>query len=118
VAAPLVCSLRRRTITKTKTTSKLDETLAERGESYGSFADNSAVAVRIKEACWPTALENPKFLRLSYADRAVVLNALDMIAAKISRLVTGDPLHKDSWQDISGYAELVVRHIEEKESGE
>ena len=105
-------------MTKTKTTSKLDETLAERGESYGSFADNSAVAVRIKVACWPTALENPKFLRLSYADRAVVLNALDMIAAKISRLVTGDPLHKDSWQDISGYAELVVRHIEEKESGE
>lgn len=105
-------------MTKTKTTSKLDETLAERGESYGSFAANSEVAVRIKEACWPTALENPKFYDLSYADKAVVLNALDMIAAKISRLVTGDPLHKDSWQDISGYAELVVRHIEEKESGE
>jgi len=102
----------------TKTTGKLDETLAERGKSYGSFAANSEVAVRIKEACWPTALENPKFYDLSYADKAVVLNAIDMIAAKISRLVTGNPLHEDSWQDIAGYAELVVRHIEEKESGE
>ena len=102
----------------TKTTGKLDETLAERGVDYGRFADNSQIAVRIKEACWPAALANPKFQCLGYEDKAVVLNAIDMIAAKISRLVTGRPMHKDSWQDIAGYAELVVRHIEAKDSGE
>ena len=98
--------------------SKLDKILAGRGVDYGDFADNSQIAVRIKEACWPAALENPRFQCLGYSDKAVVLNAIDMIAAKISRLVTGRPLHGDSWQDISGYAELVVRHIEETDLGE
>jgi len=98
--------------------SKLDKTLAERGVNYGDFADNSQIAVRIKEACWPAALENPRFQCLGYPDKAVVLNAIDMIAAKISRLVTGRPMHEDSWHDIAGYAELVVRHIKETDFGE
>jgi len=98
--------------------SKLDKTLAERGVNYGDFADNSQIAVRIKEACWPAALDNPRFQCLGPSDKAVVLNAIDMIAAKISRLVTGRPMHKDSWHDIAGYAELVVRYIEETDLGE
>lgn len=102
----------------TKTTSKLDETLEDRGASYGRFADNSRVAVDIKLICWSRLKGSAKFHELSDDDNSVILNAIDMIAAKISRLVTGDPLHKDSWQDISGYAELVVRHIEEIDFGE
>jgi hypothetical protein len=32
--------------------------------------------------------------------------ALDMILAKIARIVSGDPHHPDHWNDIAGYALL------------
>lgn len=32
--------------------------------------------------------------------------ALDMIAVKISRILSGDPNHEDHWDDIAGYAFL------------
>jgi hypothetical protein len=37
--------------------------------------------------------------------------SLDMIATKIGRILHGDPNHKDSWLDVSGYAELIWREI-------
>ena len=33
--------------------------------------------------------------------------ALDTIADKISRILTGDPTYLDNWHDIQGYAKLV-----------
>jgi hypothetical protein len=35
---------------------------------------------------------------------------LVMIAAKLARLM-GNPAHVDSWRDIAGYAELMVREL-------
>ena len=35
-----------------------------------------------------------------------------MILSKISRLVTGDPAHKDSWHDIQGYAKLAEDRLD------
>lgn len=32
--------------------------------------------------------------------------ALEMILAKIARIVSGDPSHPDHWDDIAGYAAL------------
>jgi len=46
-------------------------------------------------------------------DMAVHLEALDMIAVKIARITHGDPNEIDHWQDIAGYAQIVVNHIEE-----
>jgi hypothetical protein len=46
--------------------------------------------------------------RLSVGQR----EALEMIAHKIARILSGDPNHKDHWEDIAGYAELVVRELE------
>jgi hypothetical protein len=37
---------------------------------------------------------------------------LEMIAHKIARILSGDPNHRDHWEDIAGYAELVVREID------
>jgi hypothetical protein len=36
-----------------------------------------------------------------------------IIQNKLHRLLT-NPYHVDSWKDIGGYAELVVRHLEER----
>jgi hypothetical protein len=32
--------------------------------------------------------------------------ALHMIASKVARILSGDPLHIDHWVDIAGYAQL------------
>jgi hypothetical protein len=41
-----------------------------------------------------------------------VRETLEMIATKMSRVVTGDPLYEDSWADIAGYAQIMVRDAE------
>jgi len=38
--------------------------------------------------------------------------ALEMIQHKIARILNGDPNYADSWQDIAGYAQLIVKRIE------
>jgi hypothetical protein len=37
--------------------------------------------------------------------------ALDMIMHKVSRILNGNPNHKDSWVDIEGYAHIVAIRI-------
>jgi hypothetical protein len=40
--------------------------------------------------------------------------ALEMIAHKIGRILNGDPNYDDSWRDIAGYAELIVKQLNGK----
>lgn len=40
--------------------------------------------------------------------------ALELIATKIGRIVCGDPGHRDHWDDIRGYAQLVLERIRSK----
>jgi hypothetical protein len=40
------------------------------------------------------------------------IEALDMIASKIARIVNGNPDHVDSWVDIAGYAQLVADRLQ------
>jgi hypothetical protein len=47
--------------------------------------------------------------RLSVGQR----EALEMIGHKIARILVGDPGHVDSWLDVAGYAQLVVREMVE-----
>ena len=39
------------------------------------------------------------------------IEALDMCAHKIGRILNGDPSYKDSWTDIIGYAKLVENSL-------
>jgi hypothetical protein len=41
--------------------------------------------------------------------------SLEAIAAKIARILAGNARETDHWQDIAGYATLVVRQIEREE---
>lgn len=81
----------------------LDSILEARGERYGRFADNAGISQSIKFAARAGlnyhALDNDQ------------LEAIDQIAAKISRIVTGDPDYVDNWDDIAGYAKLVADRL-------
>jgi hypothetical protein len=77
----------------------IDGTLAERGKCYGSFNGQARIAQEIK-----TAMRlSPNWTRLS----PCMMEALEMIAHKIGRILNGNINHKDSWHDIVGYAKLI-----------
>lgn len=80
-------------------TKPVDETLVERGRNYGDFRENFAAIQEIKKTLRKGA---------GWADMPPERReALEMIAVKMGRLVSGDSGHADSWHDIAGYARLV-----------
>ena len=83
----------------------LQETLIERGGRYGPFRGHAEVTVALKEV-----LANELAARLKKLP-PIQQEALDMIFHKIGRIVNGDNNYEDSWHDIAGYAELVVKDL-------
>ena len=83
----------------------VDVILNERATTYGSFEDVAGCAQEIKNAirmCNNSELDDDQ------------IEALDMIASKIARVVNGNPNHIDSWIDIAGYATLVADRLKGK----
>ncbi len=70
--------------------------LNERQQTHGDFATCAQISQEIKFII--SANDNG----LSRQKR----EALEMIAVKIARILNGGHNHKDSWQDIAGYALL------------
>lgn len=88
-----------------KSVQEIDAILNTRATTYGAFKDVAQVAQEMKNAirmCNNSELEDDQ------------IEALDMIASKIARIVNGDPNHTDSWVDIAGYAQLVVDRLQGK----
>jgi len=80
--------------------------LEARKETHGSFTENAHISQGLQEVVamgtkWPNMTPVQK-------------EATRVICAKIARICTGDPNHKDSWDDIAGYAILAADRIEEK----
>ena len=83
----------------------IDATLNERQSTHGDFPRRAIVEqqlIDIMEGAdmWPSF---EPFQR----------SAARMIAVKLSRLLAGNPDHKDSWHDIAGYAKLAEDAINE-----
>lgn len=79
---------------------KIQQTLTERENDYGVFADQAKISQDLKaimQMC-------PKWNKLGYDQQ----EALQMIQHKIARILNGNPNKHDSWHDISGYATLVA----------
>lgn len=85
----------------------LDDTLQARGGQYGRFDTQAKASQTIKAAF----AQCDNWTELDDDAR----EALETIAMKISRLLTGNPKHYDSWHDIAGYAELVAKRIKPPE---
>jgi hypothetical protein len=84
---------------------RVERILAKRNTRYGNFKDVAQVAQEMKNAirmCNNSELEDDQ------------IEALDMIASKIARILNGDPNYADSWIDIAGYATLVADRLEGK----
>lgn len=74
--------------------------------THGDFEKNAQVSQDIK-----TVLRTAGYLSLD----AVYIEALDMIALKISRIVSGNASIADHWTDIGGYATLAEKYCNEGE---
>lgn len=83
----------------------IESTLAARGARYGAFPTFSDATQTLKAffrskmgAKWDGLADDQK-------------EALEMIAHKLARIITGDPHYDDSWRDIAGYAQLVANRL-------
>ena len=81
------------------------EAIKERDERYGRtpFLNRARISQELKRTVRTHEHQN----RLSIVER----EALDMILHKIARIVGGEKNREDSWLDIAGYAELVLREV-------
>lgn len=77
--------------------------LTEREKTHGPFMTTAAKAQQLKDA-----MQGGKnWEQLDDIQREV----LQMIASKISRILSGNHNEVDHWKDIAGYANLAVREI-------
>lgn len=80
------------------------ELLKQRGSTHGDFTDNSKISQEIKRVMrtgknWEALPDVHK-------------EALEMIAHKIGRWLSGDHMYDDNPKDIAGYATLVVERLQ------
>jgi hypothetical protein len=80
--------------------------LQERGERYGSFVNNAETSQALKRLMAEHLNARNKELEDDQWE------ALEVIAAKIARIINGDPDYHDNWADIAGYAKLVADRLE------
>ena len=85
---------------------QIEKILDKRAEQYGTFLRNADIAIKLKQVIHNAMVREDTHL---YPDQ---LQALDMIATKIGRILTGNPSHLDSWVDIAGYAKLVSDRLQ------
>ena len=87
-------------MSESKPMSLVDATLAARGKRYGDFSVHASICQNLKSVIVNTD---------NYQNRlnSVQRQALDVIADKIARILSGDPNYEDNWHDIQGYAKLV-----------
>ena len=86
------------------------EITAKRNSVYGPFLHNAIVAQAIKRAL--RGIPDPDNEGLCWEHLPQdVHEALDLIALKMSRIVTGDHAYLDNWDDIGGYAKIVADRI-------
>jgi UDP-N-acetylmuramoylalanine-D-glutamate ligase len=75
-------------------------TLAQRQKTHGEFSTHAEISQKLK-----AVMREHGLLELS-PDK---IEALEMIAHKIARVLNGNPEHHDHWHDISGYAECAAK---------
>ena len=77
--------------------------ISERHETHGDYAENARISQNIKSMMHDPAGDTGWEQLPSYAKES-----LEMIALKISRILSGRWDTADHWKDIAGYAMLVA----------
>ena len=78
-----------------------DPLLVEREKTHGDFRSNAAISQRLKRYMQD---QNSHECTTKFSD--VHQECLDMIALKLSRILSGQANFRDHWDDIAGYAKL------------
>jgi hypothetical protein len=76
--------------------------IVDRSKTHGNWERNAAASQAIKKVFVAHSCQAGICLESNHRE------ALDMIALKLSRIITGDPDFRDHWDDIAGYAKLVA----------
>lgn len=84
----------------------IDKTLDERQNTHGDFAENA----RVSQALCQIMRLGVNWEKLSLVQR----EALEMIAHKISRILSGNYQEPDHAHDIAGYATLMERSLNDR----
>ena len=84
-------------------TDKINQIINDRGQTHGSFRANAETAQILKVVL----RNNERFYMLPPTQR----EALDMIMHKASRAINGSHNHKDTWDEIAGYATLISNEL-------
>jgi len=91
------------------TSLSVDETLKQRGTRYGSFKNHANLSVALRTTLFQHYTQtHPNGPALTPTQ----IEALTLICHKLARIVNGDPNYDDSWKDIAGYSELVVKELQ------
>jgi hypothetical protein len=87
----------------------IEDTLRERGKVSGqSYLEQAGCAQILKQ----TIRQAPNWKSLRVDQR----ESLERFCTKMSRILHGDPNHADSWHDIAGYATLIEKSINDRNS--
>ena len=81
----------------------VQETLADREKSYGSYPENCKLTQDVKDIL----RAHPRWETMSPDKK----QSVEMIVYKMARIITGDHGHKDSWHDIAGFARLIEQNL-------
>lgn len=95
------------------TESSIDSVLSERGDRYGNFANQAALSQTLKNTIMQHYFQTHGGNEAQPLP-AYMVEAIAMICHKLARIANGDPNYSDSWTDIQGYSELVVRELEKQ----
>lgn len=96
---------RREKLYMEKDMQSVGDTLKQRAVTHGSFEDHAKCTQALKRVMraskkWQTLSDQQK-------------EALEMIAHKVGRVLSGDPNHQDHWHDMAGYSTLVESGLNE-----
>jgi hypothetical protein len=81
----------------------VDAFLNERTHSHGEFSVTAELAQCLKTLMYGST----NWEHLTSVQR----EALEQIATKLARILSGNPAHRDAYEDVIGYCTLVIRSI-------
>jgi hypothetical protein len=76
--------------------------LAQRQKTHGKFSTHAEISQKLKAVMREHGL---------YELEHDQIEALEMVAHKIARVLNGNPNHRDHWDDIAGYATLIAEEL-------
>ena len=84
-------------------TPPVSKIIADRQGTHGVFRENTKFIQAVKELM----RQQPNWGKMY----AYEMEALDMFAHKMGRILHGDPHYEDHWEDVAGYAQRVVKTL-------